>query len=61
MKMKDQMTDSQIRILDALMEMSDPERSEVLEHFCRSCQTPIEVSDWADRNYCYECSPDPME
>lgn len=47
--------------LEALSLLSDERRKKVLEKFCRSCAVPLESFDWAGRNYCDCCSPDPRE
>jgi hypothetical protein len=48
-------------VLEALSIMTDEARRKVFNQFCRSCCVKLERLDWADRNYCCCCSPDPRE
>jgi hypothetical protein len=45
----------------ALRKLSQEERKEVLQKFCRDCLTPIPFGDWSGRNFCVMCSPGPLE
>lgn len=47
-------------IVTAIRMLSEKEREEVFNHFCRSCHDPLDPNkpDWTCLNYCYQCSPD---
>lgn len=50
---------NQTELLEYLKALSEEDRQKLFEYFCRSCAIFINESDWAGRNYCVYCSPDP--
>jgi hypothetical protein len=41
--------------------LTDEQRRQIFNGFCRGCHKPIEHMDWSGRNYCDSCSPDQKE
>jgi hypothetical protein len=54
-------TDRAKKAVELLRSLTEDEREEVLESFCRACHVPIDEPDWSGRNYCLSCSPDPRD
>ncbi len=54
-------------IVRELKELSDVERENVLEHFCRVCHKYLANCEqydhfgWTKANYCESCEPDPRK
>jgi len=57
-KVAEDRTHAVLRLLNSL---TPNERDKVFNQFCRGCHIAIERQDWAGKNYCPSCSPDPEE
>ncbi len=47
--------------ISILGKLTRDDRKKALSGFCRECSRQIERPDWSGRNYCIDCSPDPLE
>lgn len=48
-------------LIEQLKALTDEQRGELFDNFCRSCCCHITSTDWSDSNHCCSCSPDPRE